>query len=326
MVSRNGEMAGCRGARALSGTARAILVALAALGVAAVDFSGTGAQEGLDALVESSAPEKVASGFQFTEGPVWHPGGFLIFSDIPANRIVKWTGPGKTETFREPSGNSNGLTFDGEGRLIACEHGNRRVSRTEPDGKVIALADKYQGKRLNSPNDAVVRSDGSIYFTDPPYGIRPDQKELSFNGVFRFSPEGKLTLLVADFDRPNGLAFSPDEKKLYVADTARGHVRAFDVQPDGTLARGKEFVEVPGPDGMKVDTEGNLYVTSRDGVMVFNAKGKTVGTIKLPEGPANCCFGDPDNKTLFVTARTSLYKVRLKVAGIRVGPKPAAEK
>jgi len=280
--------------------------------------------EGLEAIVAGKV-EKVASGFQFTEGPVWHPEGFLIFSDIPANRIVKWTGPNKVETFRKPSGNSNGLFFDLKGRLIACEHGNRRVSRTELDGKVITLADKYQGKRLNSPNDAVVKSNGSIYFTDPPYGIRPPQKkELPFNGVYRISPDGKLTLLAKDFNRPNGIALSPDEKTLYVADTAGGHVRAFDVQPNGTLKGGRLFCNVPGPDGMAVDVKGNLYVTSA-GVAVFNPNGKKVGEIKIAERPANCCFGGPDNKTLFVTARTSLYRIRLKVAGLKVGPAAAGK-
>jgi sugar lactone lactonase YvrE len=275
-------------------------------------------QEELEAIVAGKV-EKAASGFQFTEGPAWHPEGFLIFSNIPANRIVKWTGMDKVETFREPSGNSNGLIFDAKGRLIACEHGNRRVSRTEPDGKIIALADKYEGKRLNSPNDAVVKSDGSIYFTDPPYGIQPAQQELPFNGVYRISPDGKLTLLVKDFDRPNGIVLSPDEKTLYVADTAKNHVRAFDIQPDGTLKGDRVFCDVPGPDGMAVDVKGNLYVTS-EGVAVFNAKGKKIGDIKIPERPANCCFGGPNNRTLFVTARTSLYRVTLKVAGLKLGP------
>lgn len=314
----------CRSTVELSGRQRAlpmrggVFLLLVSLFFALGGILEMNAQEGLDAIV-AGALEKVASGLQFTEGPVWHPEGFLIFSDIPANRIVKWTAPDKVETFRQPSGNSNGLSFDRQGRLIACEHGNRRVSRTELDGKIAAIAEKYQGKRLNSPNDAVVKSDGSIYFTDPPYGIQPDQKELDFNGVFRISPDGKLSLLAADFDRPNGLAFSPDEKKLYVADTARGHIRAFDVQPDGALTGGKEFVKVPGPDGMKVDTKGNVYVTS-NGVAVFDPKGKKIGEIMLPERPANCCFGDKDNKTLFVTARTTLFRVRLKVAGIKVGP------
>lgn len=280
-------------------------------------------QEGLEGIVASS-PEKVASGFQFTEGPAWHPEGFLIFSDIPANRIVKWTGKDTVETFREPSGNSNGLIFDTKGRLIACEHGNRRVSRTEADGKVITLADKYEGKRLNSPNDVVVRSDGTIYFTDPPYGIQPAEKELDFHGVFRISPEGKLNLLARDFDRPNGILLSPDEKTLYVADTARGHVRAFDVQPDGSVKGGKVFCEVRGPDGMALDVKGNLYVTST-GVAVFNPKGEKLGEIELPERPANCCFGGEDYKTLFVTARTSLYTMKLKLAGFRVAD-PAMNK
>jgi len=319
MISSKRGSSGWSERQALWGPGNGLFVVLAALCLALGVIGQTSAEEGLAAIVESRSPEKVASGFQFTEGPVWHPEGFLIFSDIPANRIVKWTAPDKTETFREPSGNSNGLTFDRQGRLIACEHGNRRVSRTEPDGKVVTLADKYEGKRLNSPNDAVVKSDGSIYFTDPPYGIQTHQKELPFNGVFRITPDGKLTLLAGDFERPNGIALSPDEKKLYVADTARGHIRVFDVQPDGTCKGGGEFVKVPGPDGMKVDTKGNLYVTSV-GVAVFDPDGKKIGDIKLPERPANCCFGDADNKTLFVTARTSLYRVRLKVAGIKVGP------
>ncbi len=312
----------CADRRTLTRPSRGLIVAVAALCFVVGGISTMNAEQGLANIVAAGAPEKVASGLQFTEGPVWHPQGFLIFSDIPANRIVKWTATDKTETFRQPSGNSNGLTFDRQGRLIASEHGNRRVSRTEPDGKIVTLADKYEGKKLNSPNDVVVKSDGSIYFTDPPYGIQASEKELPFNGVFCISPDGKLTLLASDFERPNGLAFSPDEKKLYVADTARGHVRVFEVQPNGTLKGGEEFVKTPGPDGMKVDAKGNLYVTST-GVAVFDAKGKKLGDISLPERPANCCFGDPDNKTLFVTARTSLYKVRLKVAGIKVGPSAA---
>jgi len=322
MVSGKRELSRWSKSRTLRTLGKGFLLVLTALCLVWGGGPEVNAQESLGAIVVSKASEKVASGFQFTEGPVWHPEGFLIFSDIPANRIVKWTAPGKTATFRKPSGNSNGLTFDRQGRLIACEHGNRRVSRTELDGNVVTLADKYQGKRLNSPNDVVVKSDGSIYFTDPPYGTPRGQKELPFNGVFRISPDGKLALLAKDFDRPNGLAFSPDEKKLYVADTARSHVRAFDVQPDGTLKGGKEFVGVSGPDGMKVDSKGNLYVTSR-GITVFDAKGRTIGEIEFPERPANCCFGDADNKALFATARTSLYKVRLKVAGVRVGPAAA---
>lgn len=274
----------------------------------------------LAGLVEGE-PERVATGFQFTEGPLWHPDGYLLFSDIPANQIRKWTPGGEVTIFREPSGNSNGLTFDRQGRLIACEHGNRRVSRTEKDGTIVTLADRYQGKRLNSPNDVVVKSDGSIYFTDPPYGVRPEDRELDFQGVYRWAPDGTLTLLVDDFEKPNGLAFSPDEKTLYIADTDRRHVRAFDVQPDGTLANGRTFAELKsdapgGPDGMKVDVEGNLYVTGPGGTWVFDPTGKHLGTIVTPEAPANCAWGDADGKTLYLTARTSVYRVRVKVAGV----------
>jgi len=266
--------------------------------------------------------EKVAGDFKFTEGPVWNRAGFLLFSDIPANTIYKWTPGGKAEVFRQPSGNSNGLTYDRQGRLIACEHSNRRVSRMGRDGKVTALAEAYQGKRLNSPNDVVVRRDGNIYFTDPPYGIPKEQKqELEFQGVFRLSPKGELTLIAKDFDRPNGLALSPDEKTLYVDDTTRRHVRAFTLAKDGSASGGAVVadlkVEKGGVDGMKVDAKGNMYVTGSGGVWVFDKAGKHLGTIAVPETPANCAFGDRDYKTLYITARTSLYRVRLPYAGHR---------
>jgi gluconolactonase len=277
-------------------------------------------------ISENSKVEKVASGFKFVEGPVWNGSkGFLLFSDIPADRIYKWSQQKGVEAFREPSGNSNGLTYDKAGRLIICEHGNRRVSRIEKDGSYTVLAEKFRGKRLNSPNDVVVKSDGAIYFTDPPYGIKPEQQELPFQGVFRLDPlTKKLTLLVKDFPRPNGLAFSPDEKVLYVADssTEQRHVRAFNVQSDGTLSNGRVFAETrskkPGnPDGIKVDIEGHLYV-SASGVWIFDENGKHLGTIETPETPANIAWGGEDWKTLYITARTSLYCVRLNVAGIKV--------
>jgi len=277
---------------------------------------------------EGAVVEKVDTGFRFTEGPVWNAKeDCLRFSDIPANIIYLWRSGKKSEVFRDPSGHSNGLTYDKQGRLIACEHGNRRVSRTERDGSITVLAERYEGKRLNSPNDVVVKSDGSLYFTDPPYGLKKqkEDKELDFQGVYRISPDGKtLTLLIDDFDRPNGLAFSPDEKTLYIADSSkRRHIRAFDVKEDGTLANGRLFANLhhddPGvPDGMKVDVEGNVYSTGPGGVWVFNPKGELLGRIVTPEVPANCAWGDADWKSLYTTARTSVYRVKLSIQGIKV--------
>lgn len=271
--------------------------------------------------------EQVATGFGFTEGPVWCK-DYLLFSDIPRNRIVRWhmrsEGPEVT-TFRSPSGNSNGLTLDRSGRLIACEHSTRRVTRTEVDGSVSVLAERYEGRRLNSPNDVVVRSDGSIYFTDPPYGLENLNawKELSFNGVYRFAPDGKLVLLVDDFDRPNGLAFSPDESVLYINDTSRSHIRAFDVSPDGNLGNGQVLIdmqssETGAPDGMKVDEKGNIYCTGPGGLWVIDSNGQCLGRIMLPALPANLAWGDTDRRTLYITARSSIYRLRLAVPGAAV--------
>ena len=273
---------------------------------------------------ENTVVEQVAGGFGFTEGPVWY-GDSLLFSDIPNNRIVRWRmlsiGPEVT-TFRTPSGNSNGLTLDRSGRLIACEHSARRITRTEPDGTITVLAERYQGKRLNSPNDVVVRSDGSIFFTDPPYGLArmTAWKELPFNGVYRLAPDGELLLLVDDFDRPNGLAFSPDEQVLYVADTSGGHIRSFDVGPDGSISNGKVFSEMkapePGaPDGMKVDREGNVYCTGPGGFWIISPEGKCLAIVRPPELPANLAWGDADMKSLYLTARTGIYRIRLSIAG-----------
>ena len=256
--------------------------------------------------------ETVAEGFKFTEGPVWVD-DHLIFSDIPANRIYTED----KEVFREPSNQSNGLTLDAEGRLIAAEHKARRISRTEKDGTITTLADNWEGKKLHSPNDVIVRSDGTIYFTDPPYGGNP--KELDFQAVYSISPDGKLNKLVDDFIKPNGLALSPDESILYVADTEGKHIRAFDVAKDGSVSKGRVHCELPGPDGIKVDVEGRIWATASDGVRVINTDGTLLETIEFPRNPANCCFGGKDGKTLYVTARQVLYKVRTKVEGIRPG-------
>ncbi|HZO99513.1 MAG TPA: SMP-30/gluconolactonase/LRE family protein [Terriglobia bacterium] len=295
----------------------------------------------LDAIVPADARiEKLAGGFKFTEGPVWVHSGYLLFSDIPNNVINKWTPDGKVTVYLKPSGysgpippsgelpGSNGLTLDRQGRLLICQHGNRRLVRVEKNGKQTVLADKYKGKRLNSPNDVVVKSDGSIYFTDPPYGLPKEDadpaKELPFNGVFRLA-RGKLEPLIKDLTRPNGIAFSPGEKFLYisVSDPARKVWMRYEVNPDGTVANGKVFYDVTSnkedglPDGMKIDQKGNVYGTGPGGVWIFSPQGKYLGRIKPPEVPANCNWGDEDGKTLYMTARTGLYRIRLNVPGIR---------
>jgi len=293
----------------------------------------------LDKLVPPGAKiEKLAGEFKFTEGPVWM-GDHLLFSDIPANTIFKWTPDGKVTPFRKPvfpgqfpDGQfvgSNGLTLDAERRLISFEHGNRRVARTEKDGTITVLVDRFEGQRMNSPNDGVHRKNGDLYFTDPPYGfLKQDDdpaKEVKFNGVYRLTKAGKLELLVKDMTRPNGIGFSPDEKRVYIAnsDAARKVWMVYDVKGDGTLKSGKVFADVTAekadglPDGLKLDTRGNLYGTGPGGVWVFSPAGKHLGTIQPPEVPANCHWGDADGKTLYMTARTGLYRIRLAATGIR---------
>jgi gluconolactonase len=290
----------------------------------------------------ATAAEKVAGDFQFLEGPVWVPDrNELLFSDIPASRIYRYSPATNSFTvFREPSGQANGNALDPQGRLVTCEHENRRVSRTEPDGTVIGLATHYEGKRLNSPNDIVCRSDGSVYFSDPPYGVKPELRELDFQGVFRIEPtpapskEGSsrgvplpgrdqrwvspIQLLVRDFAKPNGLAFSPDETILYIADTELGHIRAFDVNSDGTITNSRIFCMVERPDGFRVDAEGSLHISAMKSVEVFSRAGKKCGEITLAKRPANVAFGDPDRQTLYICARTSLYRARVNVPGVRM--------
>jgi gluconolactonase len=277
----------------------------------------------LNDLIEPGDPEIIASGFEFTEGPIWSPEGALLFSDIPANRIYRWTSEDGIVVWREPSNHANGLTLDRQNRLVICEHGNRRVSRIEADGSISTLADSYDGKRLNSPNDIVVKSDGTIYFTDPPYGIEPDEQEQTHNGLYRITLEGSVELLRDDFIRPNGLAFSSDESVLYVDDSRRRHVRGFDVNLEGGLSNSRVIADMdhpqPGsPDGMKINVEGHLFVAGATGIWIFEPDGTSLGVIVTPERPANCAWGDEDSKSLYITARTSLYRIRVKIPGIQV--------
>ena len=279
-------------------------------------------------LPEDGIIEQVATGFGFTEGPVWC-GNYLLFSDIPMNRIIRLDlrqeGPEVT-TYRSPSGNPNGSTLDNNHRLINCEHGGRRVTLTEIDGTVRVLADRYNGGRLNSPNDIVVRADGSIYFTDPPYGLRngTEGKEQPCNGIYRIKPDGDITLMVDDFDRCNGLAFSPDQSILYINDTSRQHIRAFDLAEDGSLSNDRVFIEMQGkepgaPDGMKVDRKGNVYCTGPGGFWIIGPEGNCLGRVFLPENPTNMAWGDGDWQTFYITAQSSVYRMRTLVPGIPTG-------
>jgi gluconolactonase len=266
--------------------------------------------------------ELIADGFEFTEGPTWRTAEQrLLFSDIDANTIYELTPPNTIAVFRADSGNSNGLDSDVDGLLLAAEHGNRRLSRTLPDGTIVDVASEYLGDRLNSPNDIAVRSDGTIYFTDPPYGIDPEtEQELEFNGVFRVDPAGELTAewQGAKTTRPNGLALSPDERVLYLADTV-GDVLAFDVNPDGSLSGERTFVDnATTADGMAIDTGGNLFVATFLGVRVYDPEGNLWGIIEVPDGrfPANCAFGGDDARILYITAREALYEVSLVHPGL----------
>ena len=274
---------------------------------------------------EDAVLQRVTTGFQFTEGPVWiGQEKSLFFSDIPANKILKLTADGRVTTFRERSGNSNGLTLDRKGRLIACEHANRRVTRTESDGSITVLAETFRGKRLNSPNDVVVKSDGAIYFTDPAYGISPGEQEQGVEGVYRLSRDGRdLSLVADDFTRPNGLAFSPDERHLYIDDSKRRHIRVFSIDGDGSLSGGAVFHDLNvstrgSPDGMKVDVDGQVYCTGAGGVWVFDKTGKHLGTIVVPEKPSNCAWGNDDGRTLYITAGKSVYSIRVRRPGIQI--------
>jgi gluconolactonase len=290
-----------------------------------------------DSLVPQNAQiEKIGGGFQFTEGPLWRPEGLLWFSDVTGNVVRSLTPDGKVQVLIQNAGGPinapassyggpNGMIADKEGAVLLCQHTNRRIVRVAKDLTITPVLEKFEGKRFNSPNDLVYKSDASLYFTDPPYGLLKQDddlaKELKFNGVFRYAG-GKLQPLIKDLSRPNGIVFSPDEKTLYVAnsDEKRKVWMQYDVSADGGVSNGRLFADVTTetegglPDGMKVDSLGNVYATGPGGVWVFSSEGKHLGTIKPPEIPANCNWGD-DGTALYITARTSVYRVKLAVAG-----------
>jgi gluconolactonase len=276
-------------------------------------------------ILDSTEAERLATGFVFTEGPLWHPDGFYYFVDVRASRFYRIRPGDQPELLRENTGEGNGTTFDPQGRLVICEGGNRRLTRWPADGRFASsevLIDRVDGKRLNRPNDVVCRSDGSIYFTDPGLRLPLAEREQETAAIYRVKPDGAVSK-IADFEYPNGLAFSPDERTLYVANTRFAmYIHAIELDGDGNMGRRRIFADMSSdetegvPDGMKVDVEGRVYCTGPGGTWVFAADGTRLGIIETPEVPANLCFGGPDMKTLFFTARTSIYSLRVKVPGL----------
>ncbi len=269
-----------------------------------------------DIVATDAEVKTLASGFGFTEGPTWNPRGFWIFSDIPGDTLYKITPDGKTASVRQPSSHTNGNTYDTQNRLVSCEQSPaRRVSRKNAGGQFETLVEKFEGKRLNSPNDLAIRGDGSIYFTDPTYGTKRSELELDFRGLYRLFPDGKLELLDKTWTQPNGICFSPDQSTLYVNDSQEGRVFRFDVDASGALSEKTLLATIPkpgDPDGMKCDAAGRLYVAGPGGVWIFAPRGGLLGKIPTPKSPANLGFGGSDGKTLLMTARDSVYSVKLK--------------
>jgi gluconolactonase len=290
----------------------------------------------LELVDEDAELERLGTGFTFTEGPIWNPAGYLLFSDMPGDVRRRWDEQSGVQEVANPSNKGNGMTIDHDGRLIVCEHVTSSVVRIDPDGTGSGrevLATHYGGRELNSPNDVVVKSDGAIYFTDPTYGRMPGfgierEQDLEFQGVYRIAPGGgDPQLMIDDFDQPNGLCFSTDESLLYINDTTRAHIRVFDVASDGTIANGRVLADGIGSgdlaigdlvDGMKLDERGNVWVTGPGGVCVFDPEGEHIGTVEVPENVGNVNWGGPDWNWLFIPATTSVYRIQCKVSGNRL--------
>lgn len=261
--------------------------------------------------------DKVATGYAFVEGPAWSPMGFLIFSDIPNNKLLQFMSGQPASVFRENSTGDAGNRFDAQGRLYSCETHTRRVTRTDKKGKVEILAERWQGKRLNAPNDLAVRKEGDVYFTDPAFGNQQDTRELDFFGVYHISRKGELEIVAKPKGRPNGIALAPDGKTLYVSNSDERNVRAYDLDKNGGASNERTVISgIEGvPDGICVDEKGNLYVAANQ-ILVYSNEGKALGMVPTEETPSNCTFGDPDLGSLYITARTSVYRARLDVKGI----------
>jgi gluconolactonase len=290
----------------------------------------------LELVDEDAELERLGTGFTFTEGPLWNPDGFLLFSDMPGDVRRRWDAESGVTEVANPSNKGNGMTFDLDGRLVVCEHVTSSVVRMDPDGTGAnreVIASHYGDKELNAPNDVVVKSDGAIYFSDPTYGRMPGfgierDQDLDFQGVYRIPPGGGDTQLLADdFGQPNGLCFSIDESLLYVNDTEKAHIRVFDVQDDGTIANSRVLADGIGTaslevgdlvDGMKLDERGNIWVTGPGGVCVFDAQGEHIGTVQVPEPVGNVNWGGPDWNWLFIPATSSVYRIECKVSGNRL--------
>jgi len=278
--------------------AQAVLLLLA-LPLAAQDFS--------QVMVE-----KVTHGYRFTQGPVWSRGGYLLFSDVPGNRIMKVTPDGAAEVYREASNGAAGNAFDTQGRLYTCETHARRVTRTDKKGRIEILADQWEGKRLNAPNDLVVSQSAHVYFTDPAFGNRQDARELDFYGVYHITPKGELAVIAKPAGRPNGITLSPDGRILYVANSDERNLRAYDVDRDGQVSGERVVIsKIDGiPDGIRTDQKGNIYIAAK-GIAIYSPDGKLMATIPVAETPSNCAFGDADLQTVYITARSSVYRFRL---------------
>ncbi|TVQ11772.1 MAG: SMP-30/gluconolactonase/LRE family protein [Balneolaceae bacterium] len=297
-----------------------IMVTTAACGPKETPQQETSSQDTSWLLPEGTSPEVIADGFRFTEGPYWHADGYLIFSDIPANTVFRWSEDEGSSVFLEPSGNSNGITMDPDGHIVMAQHAGR-VSRLGADGTPVPIVEQYEGMRLNSPNDLVYHSNGTLYFTDPNFGVSDENRELDFTGVFRLGTDGDLSVIYTEFDLPNGITLSPDESVLYFNDTATGNIVRMDVDADGHVSGAALFATVGersqsgAADGMKTDTDGRVYSTGPGGLHVFDTNGVKLLLVPFDQSITNLAWGGPDRNELYITSRDKVYRLKTSVTG-----------